>query len=65
MRQIVVDNVHYCTMKQIMERAKEEPKDVERKKRNAQIKETAKKVIVREEKLKYGKEGYKKVLRQR
>ena len=57
----MVDNVHYCTLKQIMDRVGDPPEVVARKERNETIKEKARKIIIREEKAKY-KEKYKTIV---
>ena len=49
----MIDNVHFCTMQQIMERVEDDPKEVSRKQRNLRVKEKAKQVIVHEEKRLY------------
>lgn len=51
-------------MKQILERAEDGPAEAIKKKRNVDLKEIAKKVIIREEKEKY-KENYASVLEAR
>ena len=65
MKQIIVDNVHYCTLKQIADLAITQPKETEKRARNTAIKLKAKKIIVEEQKAKYGEEKYEEMVEQK
>jgi len=62
MKQVIIDNVHYCTMKQILDRAVDPPEEIERKERNQHVKAKARKLIVHDEKAKY-KDKYEAVVK--
>ena len=64
MKQIIVDNVHYCTLKSIIDLAVETPKEIKKRERNTNIKTEAKKYITNQEKLHYG-DKYDEIVRER